>query len=224
MIVAAIDQEEIDALADLKEANELVTSSLQNDLLLLQDKHKTLTAELEEKKSHLVDALLSKDRLTQDLASLKERYGAANDDDQIEKARARSIIEEEEARKKKAALEELQEVSHDTETAERKKPLSKGRKFLNKLSLGRLYQPYTPKVESPETLVQQDGASLLALERAAIGTGPPVTPMFSPRHIPLPQSPAAIHDKSDAVRRLHSSRPVATKTDKYRSKLKSKKP
>ena len=222
--VAAIDQEEIDALADLKEANELVTSSLQNDLLLLQDKHKTLTAELEEKKSHLVDALLSKDRLIQDLTSLKERFGAANHDDQIEKARARSIIEEEEARKKKAALEELQEVSHGTEPGAQK-PLSKGRKFLNKLALGRLYQPYTPKVESPETLVQRDEASLLALGHSAIRMGPPVAgPTFSPRHIPLPQSPAVIHDRSDAVMRSQNSRPVATKTDKSRSKPKNKKP
>lgn len=70
--LCAIDKEDIDALEDLKATNEIVTSSLQNDLLLLQSKFKILMTDHDQQKSHLVDALLAKDALSKEVTALKE--------------------------------------------------------------------------------------------------------------------------------------------------------
>jgi protein HOOK3 len=71
--LSAVEQNEIDALEDLKATNELVTSSLQSELTLLQNKFRNLTTDHEQKQSHLIDALLAKDRLSQQLAALPQR-------------------------------------------------------------------------------------------------------------------------------------------------------
>lgn len=106
MIVAAVDREEIDALDDLKATNQIITSSLQNDLLLLQSKHKNLTTDYEQQKSHLVDALLAKDKLRQELAIMKEGKDLAGEVD-------RQAVEE-----KSKALQALKEVSHKIESSD----------------------------------------------------------------------------------------------------------
>jgi len=96
--VAAIDQEEMVALEDLKRTNEIITTSFKNDLEILQSKHKALTTDHEQQKTQLIDALLSKDKSMKDLASFKERTGT-NGDDAYQKAQSEAIIEEENARK-----------------------------------------------------------------------------------------------------------------------------
>ncbi|CAG8954913.1 hypothetical protein HYFRA_00008601 [Hymenoscyphus fraxineus] len=73
--LSAIDQDELDALEDLKATNEIITSSLQNDLLLLQNKFKALMTDHEQQKSHLVDALIAKDALSKEAAELKANGG-----------------------------------------------------------------------------------------------------------------------------------------------------
>ncbi|KAE9372187.1 hypothetical protein N431DRAFT_408233 [Stipitochalara longipes BDJ] len=97
--LAAIDQEEIDALEDLKATNEIITTSFKNDLLILQNKHKALITDHEQQKTQLIDALLTKDRLVKDLASLREGGTGADGDDSYQKAQAKAIIEEENVRK-----------------------------------------------------------------------------------------------------------------------------
>jgi protein HOOK3 len=66
----AVDQEDLDALEELKATHELITSSLQSDLTLLQNKYKNLITDHDQKQSHLVDALLAKDKLSQQLAAV----------------------------------------------------------------------------------------------------------------------------------------------------------
>ncbi|KAN0110342.1 hypothetical protein V8E51_006729 [Hyaloscypha variabilis] len=97
--LAAIDQEEINALEDLKATNQIITTSFKNDLQMLQNKHRALATDHEQQKTQLIDALLTKDRLVKDLASLREAGTTANGDDAYQKAQAKAIIEEEQARK-----------------------------------------------------------------------------------------------------------------------------
>ncbi len=90
--MAAVDQEEIDAINNLKTAHELISSSLENDLLILQNKHKALSTDFDEQKTQLVEALLSKDKLMKDITATKD--GPENIDD--DQAQARATIKAEE--------------------------------------------------------------------------------------------------------------------------------
>ena len=97
--MAAVDRDEIDALEDLKATNQIITSSLQNDLVLLQGKFKNLTTDYEQQKSHLVDALLAKDKLRQELATLREGKDAAGEENN-------------------AGLQTLKEVSYEIDSSQ----------------------------------------------------------------------------------------------------------
>lgn len=67
----ALGQEELQALETLKATNETITTSLQNDLLDLQNKLKNVTTDYDQQKSHYFKVLLEKDQLRQDIASLQ---------------------------------------------------------------------------------------------------------------------------------------------------------
>lgn len=201
--MAAIDQEEMDALEELKATNQIITSSFQTDLLMLQSKHKALTTDFEQQKSQLIDALLSKDRLMKDLESFKERLGATGDDT-YQKAQAKAIIDQENAQKA------LQEVSATPDTSNAKSP-DKPRRFLKALS--RLsFRPYIPQAQAIrlEVVPESDEATLAALElqreRAAIGIGQATPrPLISPRTVPLPLSPAKEQiSRTDVKRRRNA--------------------
>jgi hypothetical protein len=202
-IVAAIDQDEIDALEDLKATNEIITTSFKNDLLMLQNKHKTLTTDYEQQKTQLIDALVSKDRLMKDLASLKERTGT-NGDDAYQKAQSKAIIEEENARK---ALQEVSKLN-SLDTGSSNPPKRAGRiwKTLSRLSL----IPYIPTAQAfrLEPTPKPDQAILgvleitLERERSAIGSLPEIPcPLISPRTIPLPASPSRVRSERTDLKR-----------------------
>jgi protein HOOK3 len=70
--VEALTAEEIESLDILKRANQSITSSLQNDLLLLQSKHKSLEIDLQQQQNHLVQALLATNKLEKELVMVKE--------------------------------------------------------------------------------------------------------------------------------------------------------
>ncbi|TVY68808.1 Protein Hook-like protein, partial [Lachnellula suecica] len=92
----AVNREEINALEVLKETNEIVTSSLQNDLLVLQQDHKNVTTDFEQQKTHLLETLLAKEQLMKDLANAKEKGVAGGGDTQLdeqEKAELRKSAE-----------------------------------------------------------------------------------------------------------------------------------
>jgi protein HOOK3 len=177
MIVAAVDREEIDALDDLKATNQIITSSLQNDLLLLQSKHKNLTTDYEQQKSHLVDALLAKDKLRQELAIMKEGKDSAGEVD-------RQAVEE-----KSKALQALKEVSHEIESSDRER----SSRWLapHRLSSYPSFHPYVAETEPLQSIAQIDEASLLSLERQAIGfvRMAEIGDVHMARHISLPMSP-----------------------------------
>ncbi|EKD19056.1 M protein repeat protein [Drepanopeziza brunnea f. sp. 'multigermtubi' MB_m1] len=107
--LAAVDQEEIEAINNLKAAHDLITASFENDLLVLQNKHKALSTDFDEQKSQLIDALLSKDRLGKDLAA--GRGGSGTTDE----SHAQAIIEaeakqREQIQKQDALIQDLQRM------------------------------------------------------------------------------------------------------------------
>jgi hypothetical protein len=162
-LVAAVDRDEIDALEDLKSTNQIITSSLQNDLVLLQSKFKNITTDHEQQKSHLVDALLAKDKLRQELATLKEGKDSAGDENNT-------------------ALQALKEVSSEIDYAAEAFPppqhLSPHLSFDVSFYLG-----------SPRAPI--DEPTMLARERCAIGVMS-ISKMDNDSiatHIPLPMSP-----------------------------------
>ncbi|TGO66618.1 hypothetical protein BOTNAR_0057g00010 [Botryotinia narcissicola] len=68
--LSAMDSDEITALEQLKEANELVASSYEKDLTLLQAQHNDLRTEFVDQQSHLLAALKSKDKLSEQLKTI----------------------------------------------------------------------------------------------------------------------------------------------------------
>lgn len=91
-IVSAVDSDELDAIATLKDTNGIITTSLENDLLVLREQYRNLTTDFEVQKTQLLETLLSKDRLMQDLTSLKERTGTS-ENEMMESVKARSTKE-----------------------------------------------------------------------------------------------------------------------------------
>jgi hypothetical protein len=190
--VAAVDQEEIDALEDLKATNEIITSSFKNDLLISQNNYKALTTDHEQKKTQLIDVLLEKDKLIKELASFKERDGT-NGNDTYQKAQSKAIMEAENARNA------LQEVSKVKSAPGSSAPSKKGGgpwKTISRLS----FIPFTPTTQAfrPWPIHRPDQARFdspdltLERERSAIG-GLPTRLLVLPEIIPLPPPPARVH-------------------------------
>lgn len=189
--MAAVDQEEIDALEDLKATNEIITSSFKNDLLILQNQHKTLTIDHEQQKTQLIDVLLEKDRLMKELASFKEQNGT-NGDDAYQKAQSKAIMEAENARN---ALQEVSKVNSVPGSSAPSKKRGGLWKTLSRLSFvpftattrafrpKPIYRPDQARFESPQVTLER--------ERSAIGSLP--TPLLVPPEImPLPPSPTRV--------------------------------
>ena len=190
--MAAVDQEEIDALEDLKASNEIVTSSFKNDLLILQNQHKTLTTDHEQQKTQLIDVLLEKDRLMKELTSFKEQNGT-NGDDAYQKAQSKAIMEAENARN---ALQEVSKVNSASGSSAPSKKRGGLWKPFSRLSL----VPFTGTTRAfrPKPIHRPDEAGFdspdltLERERSAIG-GLPTRLLVLPEIIPLPPPPARVH-------------------------------
>lgn len=107
--LSAMDSDEITALEQLKEANELVASSYEKDLTLLQAQHNDLRTEFVDQQSHLLAALKSKDKLSEQLKNIFQQpsgsiEGAGND---LEPATALDALKEQ-LQKKESTIQELQ--------------------------------------------------------------------------------------------------------------------
>ena len=150
-LVAAVDRDEIDALEDLKATNQIITSSLQNDLVLLQGKFKNLTTDYDQQKSHLVDALLAKDKLRQELATLREGKDAAGEENN-------------------AGLQALKEVSYEIDSSQE---ISSSLHLPPALSRSVSFYPCIHQPKPPQNAQPVDEAAMLALERQAIGAMEP---------------------------------------------------
>ncbi|TEY48904.1 hypothetical protein BOTCAL_0289g00030 [Botryotinia calthae] len=107
--LSAMDSDEITALEQLKEANELVASSYEKDLTLLQAQHNDLRTEFVDQQSHLLAALKSKDKLSEQMKNIFQQpsgsiEGAGNDP---EPATALDALKEQ-LQKKESTIQELQ--------------------------------------------------------------------------------------------------------------------
>ncbi|EDN96668.1 hypothetical protein SS1G_01594 [Sclerotinia sclerotiorum 1980 UF-70] len=78
--LSAMDSDEITALEQLKEANELVASSYEKDLALLQAQHNDLRAEFIDQQSHLLAALKSKDKLSEQMKTIFQKPSSSNEE------------------------------------------------------------------------------------------------------------------------------------------------
>ncbi|THV49812.1 hypothetical protein BGAL_0178g00190 [Botrytis galanthina] len=107
--LSAMDSDEITALEQLKEANELVASSYEKDLTLLQAQHNDLRTEFVDQQSHLLAALKSKDKLSEQLKTIFQNpsgsiEGIGKDP---EPATALDALKEQ-LQKKESTIQELQ--------------------------------------------------------------------------------------------------------------------
>ncbi|KAF7942692.1 uncharacterized protein EAE97_006146 [Botrytis byssoidea] len=107
--LSAMDSDEITALEQLKEANELVASSYEKDLALLQAQHNDLRTEFVDQQSHLLAALKSKDKLSEQLKTIFQHpsgsiEGLGKDP---ESAKALDALKEQ-LQKKESTIQELQ--------------------------------------------------------------------------------------------------------------------
>jgi hypothetical protein len=179
-----MDKGEMDALDELKSANETITSSLQNDLLVLQGQYKALTTDFEQQKTQLVEALLSKDKALFELSNMREML-TTNDEVLLAKSRAEKKLTGEKT------LNELNEVSrHKLGAFE--PPNSPRMKFWDIIKSPLRTFAHSPKRHAvrPQSVMDLEAAKLrdvtLARELVAIGAIP-----LSPSK-PLPSQPQAI--------------------------------
>ncbi|CZR53969.1 uncharacterized protein PAC_03852 [Phialocephala subalpina] len=236
--LSAVSRDDLDAIEELKATNSLITTSLENDLLVLRKQYQDLSTDFELQKSQLLDTLLSKDRLMQDLASLKDRTGTS-ELEKIERAKARSTKETE--------LEQVRAIAGPEYPA----PTAKKSKFLGRISRLSLFSPFTAKKDpvasevSPRPTTSRsnkrifrqtdettrlaleggavhskrpvDQEALLAHELAALGRGTTIPrPEISPRLIQLPPSPLTAH-----LQRFHQISKKDTLIEDLQRKLKT---
>jgi protein HOOK3 len=180
-LVSAIGGNDINALNELKRVNELITSSLQNDLLILQGQHKALTTDFELQKSQLLEALLAKDRALAEVVNLHEVM-STNEEILLAKDKANERMKEERARN---------EVSRRQDEGANEPPKSPRKKLWNMIkrplsSISPSSNRQSARARPVSTLEAAKHDAELAQALAAMGT-----PKTSPRRIPLPPSPNA---------------------------------
>ena len=192
-----MSKDDIDALEDLKETNQIITSSLNNDLQLVQSRHKNLITDYDQQRAHLVDALLDRENIRKELEVAK-RAKSALDPEAAEYDRkiAEADATEENA---KTASEALKEVSYEADSRVGK-PVSKWSFFK------RVVSPISSRPKTSHTSHETSGKGNervveLAHERQAIGTlsraeGPPLA-------LPRPPSPSLVRGVRTNVHILH---------------------
>ena len=161
--VAAVDQDELDALENLKQTNQIITSSFKNDLILLQSRHKNLIIDFDQQRAHLVESLLDRESLRKDLEIAK--IGRSSSLDLAESGRNKDIDAEEE--KVRTASQSLKEVSPEYDSRRERKPKNVAKLF-GKLVPSRIRNepPKVPFLTGDEAIEARE----LARERQAIGS------------------------------------------------------
>lgn len=195
-----LDQGEVDALEELRSANDTITALLQSDFLILQGEHKSLRTDYEQQKTQLNEALLAKDKALVDLANLRDMVNI-NDQVLYEKSQSEKKLKEDKNRN------ELNEVSRRSGGAQ-KAPQSHRKSFFSWTSVKSATKPIRTSLHIPSVLkhqpvrprpvtinltAQQAQDDELMRELAAIGASP-ISPL-SPRSIPaspLPQPPKSV--------------------------------
>ncbi|TAQ85140.1 hypothetical protein B7494_g6530 [Chlorociboria aeruginascens] len=117
--LSAVATQELEAIEDLKKTNEIITSSLENDLIRLQGRCENITTDFNLQKSHLVDALLEKNKYQQQIPILELALAEAQ---AAAEASANALTKAEERaangdpKGKKATLEALKEQFESQKT------------------------------------------------------------------------------------------------------------
>lgn len=203
--VAAMNKDEVDALEDLKETNQIITSSLNNDLQLVQSRHKNLITDYDQQRAHLVDALLDRENLRKDLEVAK-RGKPILDPEPAD--HDRKITEEDAAEDKaKTASQALKEVSHESDFPMGKQPSKRSfwKRVISPIS-PRPRNPHIPHNPHDTNGKETQRAVELAHERQAIGTLLRVeSPALS---LPRPMSPSPVRGARTDVYRLQAKHKV----------------
>lgn len=160
-IVSAMDSDEITALEQLKEANELVASSYEKDLTLLQAQHNDLRTEFVDQQSHLLAALKSKDKLSEQLKNIFQQpsgsiEGAGNDPEPA------------------TALDALKEVSQEDNISTSRPTSPKKQSAIKRI--GKLFGNKKLKEPASSALGHDQHDEELAREQAAFGVLPVAQP------------------------------------------------
>lgn len=106
-IVSMIEHDEIEALEELKATQQALASSTEMELKKLQSRYKDLQADNEQQKSQLIEALLSKDKLQQEINENRTK-DVAKADVPVEKQQMNDILD-----KTSSELKASQEVSEE---------------------------------------------------------------------------------------------------------------
>jgi protein HOOK3 len=152
--------------------------------MVLESKYKNIKTDYEQQKSHLVEALLAKDKLRQELAGMKEGRNSVGEND-APAAGAHTTDEQ-----TNTELQTLKEVSN--EAVPLNAQLSFESPALLHLPSHLCLDPYTSKSEQLDNIAQIDEAALLILEREAIGAlqNSKTDDTQIAVHISLPMSPS----------------------------------
>lgn len=159
-----MDSDEITALEQLKEANELVASSYEKDLTLLQAQHNDLRTEFVDQQSHLLAALKSKDKLSEQLKTIFQRPSS-------------SIEEAGKNPEPVTALDALKEVSREDNISTSKQPSPTTPKKHSAIKrIGTLFGSKKSKNSQATTSGHDEHDEELAREQAALGRMPVAQP------------------------------------------------
>jgi hypothetical protein len=181
-IVAAIGADDIVALEELKSANQIIASSYEHDLTLLQAEHDSLKKEFADQESHLFKAIKEKDKLSTQLKEVFQKPAASTED-----MEAKS-----EEPEPNTALESLKQVSRETDipTPQTSPPKKKS-----------IWKRLSPRQSSSNTSHLQDQDAIhhisdfdddaeLASERAALGS----LQIAQAHQSPFPSPPPKVHN------------------------------
>jgi hypothetical protein len=162
-IVAAIGANDIAALEELKSANQLITSSYEHDLALLQAEHDSLKKEFADQESHLFKAIREKDQLSTQLKEVSQKPAASTEDTEAkgEEPEPNTIIES------------LKQVSRKTDIHTHQTPPSKKKSIWRKLYLPRSSNTsHSQAQDAMRSISNTDHDAELNSERAALGSLP----------------------------------------------------
>ncbi len=215
--MAAVNQDELDALDDLKHTNDIITSSLTNDLQILRSRYKNLIIDYDQQRAHLVESLLDRENLRKDLEAARQRPKRTID--LILDGHEKNEKDDEEE-KSKPALQSLKEVSPEHCSPKEKPSVAKTIKaFLSPRSKRR---PENTQLAVPKGIEIIDAAEL-AQEQQEIGTL-----QREPKHVSSikpnsPQPPPAIrcYNHNHELDRSRTKR--TDQTNKYPSNRKGNK-
>ncbi|QSZ34517.1 hypothetical protein DSL72_006111 [Monilinia vaccinii-corymbosi] len=178
--LSAMDSDEITALEQLKEANQLLASSYEKDLTLLQAQHENLRREFVDQQSHLVAALKSKTKLSEQLQTIFQNPSS-------------SIEETGKTPEPATALDALKEVSQE-DAMSTSKPSSQPTARKKQSAIKRIGTMFSSKSSKQPRSPQGHGEidEELVREQAALGVLPVAqqpSSSFSPKIPPPSTSP-----------------------------------